>query len=164
MRTIKLLASLSLVFAPTALAWGAAGHEIVATIAEIHLVPSVLAYLRSDESRLLPAYAQGHLAPVAAWADAIRGIPEFRGWSGPLHYTGWEGDHPPELCAWPDAEDQHTHTEGEGEDHGHWNSEHDVLHAIANYTGRLDADPTECVPCRGVCCSRLRVRCEQSWR
>lgn len=121
-------------------AWGAAGHEIVATLAEIHLLPAVASYLRSPEAALLPPYAKGHLAPIASWADAIRGVPEFRGWSGPLHYTGWEGDHPPQVCAWP----KHEAAEGEEEgEHGHWNSEHDVLHAIANYTSRLETDPTE---------------------
>lgn len=32
---------------------------------------------------MLPEYARGHLAPVAAWADRIR-IHER--WSGSLHY------------------------------------------------------------------------------
>lgn len=127
--------------ATTCHAWGAAGHEIVATIAEIHLLPSVADYIRSPDAHLLPPYAAGHLAPVASWADAIRGVPEFRGWSGPLHYTGWEGDHPPEVCAWP-KEPQSGHGDT-GDEHGHWNSDHDVLHAIANYTSRLETDPTE---------------------
>ncbi|GAA5992238.1 hypothetical protein JCM10908_001833 [Rhodotorula pacifica] len=148
MRTACLAAGLLALSAPTCHAWGAAGHEIVATLAEIHLLPSVLSYIRSPEAALLPPYAGGHLAPIASWADAIRGVPEFRGWSGPLHYTGWEGDHPPEVCAWPKAQSD---GEGDGDgdgDHGHWNSEHDVLHAIANYTSRLEADPTDWVSLR----------------
>ncbi|GAA5873866.1 hypothetical protein JCM3774_000707 [Rhodotorula dairenensis] len=147
MRTI-LLAAVFTALATTCNAWGAAGHEIVATVAEIHLLPSVAEYIRSPDARLLPPYAAGHLAPIASWADAIRGVPEFRGWSGPLHYTGWEGDHPPEVCAWPKRAPAEPHHEGDGDEHGHWNSEHDVLHAIANYTLRLETDPTDWVSFR----------------
>ncbi|GAA6013247.1 hypothetical protein JCM10207_000831 [Rhodosporidiobolus poonsookiae] len=124
----------TLLAAQSALAWGAAGHEIVATLAEIHLHPSILAYLRSPSIPLLPPFAKGHLAPVASWADRIRMNPEYRGWSGPLHYSGWTADHPPDACAWPAA--------GKGDGEG-WNSDKDVLHAIANYTTRLDNDPTD---------------------
>ncbi|KAK4699542.1 hypothetical protein P7C70_g6722, partial [Phenoliferia sp. Uapishka_3] len=49
-------------------AWGAVGHEIVATIAQIHLHPSAKSALQS----LLPEYTNGHLAPVASWADRVR--------------------------------------------------------------------------------------------
>ncbi|BGP19391.1 hypothetical protein JCM10213_000628 [Rhodosporidiobolus nylandii] len=114
---------------PSVIAWGAAGHEIAATLAEIHLHPSVLAFIRS--SSLLPPYAKGHLAPVASWADRIRMSPEYRGWSGPLHYGSWDGDHPPETCAWM------------GDGKGGWHSDKDVLHAIANYTGRLERNPED---------------------
>ncbi|BGP57723.1 hypothetical protein JCM8202v2_005370 [Rhodotorula sphaerocarpa] len=158
MRTVYALSCLLAVAQlPPARAWGAAGHEIVATIAEIHLLPSVLSYLRAPDHALLPAYADGHLAPIASWPDRIRGVPEYRGWSGPLHYTGWEGDHPPEVCAWPaaqaqgdgrDAEIEQNSREADQKSEGHWNSEHDVLHAIANYTSRLEADPTDWVSLR----------------
>ena len=136
--------------APLASAWGFAGHSIVATIAEIHLHPSVLAYLRSTSSQLLPAYANGHLAPIASWPDRIRMVPEYRGWSGELHYASVVGDHPPEVCDWPSddgsreipvgvsARNKQETGEGEG-----WKTEHDVLHAIANYTTRLERNPQE---------------------
>ncbi|GAA5846634.1 hypothetical protein JCM3766R1_005792 [Sporobolomyces carnicolor] len=136
--------------APLASAWGFAGHSIVATIAEIHLHPSVLAYLRSTSSQLLPAYANGHLAPIASWPDRIRMVPEYRGWSGELHYASVVGDHPPEVCDWPSddgsrevpvgvsARNKQETGEGEG-----WKTEHDVLHAIANYTTRLERNPQD---------------------
>ncbi|GAA6009126.1 hypothetical protein JCM11491_005760 [Sporobolomyces phaffii] len=129
--------------APSVDAWGFAGHSIVATIAEIHLHPSVLAYVRSGRAALLPEYAHGHLAPVASWPDRIRMVPEYRGWSGELHYASVVGDHPPEVCAWPQDDGTHevpvgvvgTADEGQG-----WKNEHDVLHAIANYTTRLESN------------------------
>ncbi|GAA5986330.1 hypothetical protein JCM5350_002983 [Sporobolomyces pararoseus] len=134
-------------------AWGFAGHSIVATIAEIHLHPSVLSYLRSSPS-LLPEYSKGHLAPIASWPDRIRMVPEYRGWSGELHYASVVGDHPPEVCDWPlddgkeeipvglsalRARGQEQET-GEGEG---WKNQHDVLHAIANYTTRLERNPQD---------------------
>jgi hypothetical protein len=68
---------------PSALAWGAAGHEIVATIAQIHLRPDV----RDKLCDILPAQAKCHLAPIAAWADQVRG--RYPG-SGPMHYINGE--------------------------------------------------------------------------
>ncbi|TDL24454.1 phospholipase C/P1 nuclease [Rickenella mellea] len=76
---------------PTTLAWGAAGHEIVATIAQIHLDPSVAAAL----CEVLPESAKCHLAPVAAWADNIR--MRMR-WSAPLHFANPTEDHPSQHC------------------------------------------------------------------
>lgn len=55
------------------------GHEIVATIAQIHLDPRVSAQL----CLILPDYAKCHLAPIAAWADTIRGRMRE---TGPMHY------------------------------------------------------------------------------
>ena len=136
--------------ATTSNAWGFAGHSIVATIAEIHLHPSVLSYLQS--SSLLPDYAHGHLAPIASWPDRIRMVPEYRGWSGQLHYASVVGDHPPQVCDWPrdDGENeiplgvtsygQQQQEKGEGQG---WKNEQDVLHAIANYTTRLERNPEE---------------------
>ncbi|GAA5886427.1 hypothetical protein JCM6882_001635 [Rhodosporidiobolus microsporus] len=133
MRLAAFATLLSLALAPTAHAWGAAGHEIVATLAEIHLHPPIKAYI---SAKLLPGYAKGHLAPVASWADRIRMVPEFRGWSGPLHYASWEGDHPPDACSWQGQGD------GAG---GGWHSDHDVLNAITNYTSRLEQNPEDWV-------------------
>ncbi|GAA5995587.1 S1/P1 nuclease [Rhodotorula paludigena] len=136
---------LSLSLPSPALAWGAAGHAIVATLAEIHLHPSVLAFLRSPDSRLVPPSAAGHLAPLATWADRIRMVPAYRGWSGALHYTSWEGDHPPEVCAWPGRGEGEGEARGEDDDEegGHWHSDLDVLHAISNYTTRLADNPDD---------------------
>ncbi|GAA6063204.1 hypothetical protein JCM10212_006837 [Sporobolomyces blumeae] len=143
--------------ASTVSAWGFAGHSIVATIAEIHLHPSVLEYVRSPASALLPEYAKGHLAPVASWPDRIRMVPEYRGWSGQLHYASWLGDHPPETCAWPSddgSEEVPIETRRASEENGApvergqrmgsgWKNENDVLHAIANYTSRLERNPED---------------------
>ncbi|BGP42833.1 hypothetical protein JCM10449v2_006845 [Rhodotorula kratochvilovae] len=133
---LTFLAAGTALLSTTAHAWGAAGHEIVATLAEIHLHPSVLAFLRADSS-LLPSYANGHLAPIATWADRIRMVPEYRGWSGPLHYASWDGDHPPEVCSWPGTGDGSDDEGGKGR----WHADNDVLHAIANYTARLEHNP-----------------------
>lgn len=59
------------------------GHEIVATIAQIHLHPEV----REKLCDILPPTAKCHLAAVAAWADAVRRYyPE----TGPMHYVNRE--------------------------------------------------------------------------
>ncbi|SGY76043.1 BQ5605_C005g03463 [Microbotryum silenes-dioicae] len=111
------LASLS-PLTPLVLAWGAVGHETIATIAQIHLHDGA----REAVKALLPGL--GHLGPIASWPDRIRGLPQYR-WSGELHYTSPLGDYPPSTCHFGD----------EG-----WKTEHDVLHAIANYTQRLADD------------------------
>ncbi|GEM10888.1 S1/P1 nuclease [Rhodotorula toruloides] len=137
MRHSALLTPLAILsLASPALSWGAAGHEIVATLSEIHLHPLILTYLRSSSSGLLPPWSKGHLAPLASWADRIKGLPEYIGWSNGLHYTGWKGDRPPEVCTWPKR------MESEAEDgEGGWNSEHDVLRAVGNYSQRLQDNP-----------------------
>lgn len=59
------------------------GHEIVATIAQIHLHPEV----RDKLCDILPKEAKCHMAPVAAWADTIRsGYPG----TAPMHYVNRE--------------------------------------------------------------------------
>ncbi|KAJ7879519.1 S1/P1 nuclease [Mycena olivaceomarginata] len=81
-------------------AWGAAGHEIAATIAQIHLHPSVFPNMCAvlNFTSTNPNEPQCHLAPVAAWADKLRY--KMR-WSAPLHYVGAVGDHPSQTCAFP---------------------------------------------------------------
>lgn len=72
-----------------------AGHEIVATIAQMYLHPSVLPTL-CDILDL-----QGnrcHIASVATWADQHRN--QMR-WSATLHYVGALDDHPSDTCAFP---------------------------------------------------------------
>jgi hypothetical protein len=76
------------------------GHEIIATIAQLHLDPQVLTAVCSilasdDEVRPDPPC---YLSTVATWADKIH----FRNqWSVPLHYIGATGDHPPDNCLFP---------------------------------------------------------------
>ena len=95
-------------YAPQVRAWGAAGkpsrsclffannictvgHEIVATIAQIHLHPTTVEKLCS----ILPKYAECHLAPIATWADKVR---VFYKWSSHMHYVGDTDDHPGDHC------------------------------------------------------------------
>ncbi|KAI0052064.1 phospholipase C/P1 nuclease [Auriscalpium vulgare] len=106
-----------------ALAWGAAGHEITATIAQIHLDPRVLPVLCSilypDSDISQPC----NLASVASWADKIR----YRArWSAPLHYVGALGDHPSDTCMFPGTRGWAGHEGG------------NVLSAIRNVTTILD--------------------------
>ncbi|EJT51979.1 hypothetical protein A1Q1_06785 [Trichosporon asahii var. asahii CBS 2479] len=110
------LALAAAAFAPNVLAWGAAGHEIVATIAEIHLYPEV----KEKLCHILPPEAECHLAPVAAWADTVRG--RYPG-TGPMHYVNPKEDNPGTHC-----------TFGE---HGWINEDVNVLTAIVNKTEAL---------------------------
>jgi len=104
------VATLGLAGISSTFAWGAAGHEIVATIAQIHLHPSVLPVLcdilNPPTSRFSPAsyfssaYPPCHLASIASWADKVRGSPAYR-YTAPLHYVGALDDFPGESCAFP---------------------------------------------------------------
>ncbi|KAF9480931.1 phospholipase C/P1 nuclease [Pholiota conissans] len=80
---------------PGSFAWGAAGHEIVATIAQMYLHPRVLPTLCGILE--LPN-DRCHLASVATWADQHRY--QMR-WSAALHYVGALDDYPSETCAFP---------------------------------------------------------------
>ncbi|ORX36722.1 phospholipase C/P1 nuclease domain-containing protein [Kockovaella imperatae] len=103
---------------PGALAWGAAGHEIVATIAQIHLHPST----RQRLCEILPERSKCHLATVAAWADTVRRYyPE----TAPMHYINPMSDHPSDHCEY-------------GE-HGWLNEDVNVLTGIMNETARIMA-------------------------
>ncbi|KAF9003394.1 S1/P1 nuclease [Cyathus striatus] len=85
---------------PSVFAWGAAGHEIVATIAQMYLDPTVLPTICNilNYTDPDPTQPQCHLAPVSTWADKNR----FRmRWSAALHYVGALGDHPSETCLYP---------------------------------------------------------------
>ncbi|KAJ7092079.1 S1/P1 nuclease [Mycena belliarum] len=76
------------------------GHEIAATIAQIHLHPSVLPRMCEilNYTSPNPNEPQCHLAPVATWADKLR----FKmRWSAALHYIGARDDHPSQTCAFP---------------------------------------------------------------
>ena len=67
------------------------GHEITATIAQMYLFDST----RNALCAVLPAYANCHLAPVAAWADKVKRA--YR-WSSAMHYVNGIGDHPGNHC------------------------------------------------------------------
>ncbi|KAK8864324.1 hypothetical protein IAR55_001571 [Kwoniella newhampshirensis] len=112
MKTSALLLAAASVL-PTALSWGAAGHEIVATIAQIHLHPAT----KTKLCNILPAEAKCHLAPIAAWADQIRN--RYRG-TAPMHYVNAKEDHPGDHC--------------EFGEHGWVNEDVNVVTAIQNFT------------------------------
>ncbi|KAF9556308.1 phospholipase C/P1 nuclease [Agrocybe pediades] len=78
-----------------ATAWGAVGHEVVATIAQMYLHPTVLPKLCE-----ILDFAPGecHIASVATWADQHR--MQMR-WSASLHYVGALDDYPSKTCAFP---------------------------------------------------------------
>jgi len=92
MRITHLLPLVSLsCYVPQVVGWGAVGHEITGTIAQMYLFDSTVAAL----SHVLPAYAKNHLAAVATWADQIK----FRmRWSSQLHFVNGVGDHPGDHC------------------------------------------------------------------
>jgi hypothetical protein len=122
---------------PAAFAWGAAGmdhylstcwpqvhdtsllgHEIVATIAQMYLHPTVLPTVCDILNE-----TNCHLASISTWADKNR----FRmRWSAPLHYIGAVDDHPPNDCAYPGLNG--------------WQEakNKNVLDAIKNVTGLLE--------------------------
>ncbi|TEB29753.1 phospholipase C/P1 nuclease [Coprinellus micaceus] len=99
-----LLAAASSPFIEGVYGWGAAGHEIVATIAQIHLLPStlrvicdLLGVVPTDDSEAT-LRRQCHVSTIATWAD--RDKYRMR-WSAPLHYVGAVGDHPRGTCLFP---------------------------------------------------------------
>ena len=94
------------------------GHEIVATIAQIYLHPTVLPTL----CRILDQSPHCHLAPIATWADKIK---YHARWSAALHYVGAIDDYPPNHCAYP------------GPSGWEGKKEINVLDGIKNVTGLL---------------------------
>ncbi|KAI0687641.1 phospholipase C/P1 nuclease domain-containing protein [Cytidiella melzeri] len=128
-----LTAAAALAGAPTAYGWGGAGHEIVATIAQIYLHPSTLTTVcdilfPTDSSLTSPSSPSPsppcHLSRIASWADQVRRQPKYR-YTASLHYVGAVDDHPSQTCSFPGA--------------GGWNGkrDHNVLGAIRNTTGVL---------------------------
>ena len=133
-RTIALGATLAGLAVPGVLGWGAAGHEIIATIAQIYTEPDVLDKL----CRIMNAspgidFAAGDTGDhdngrdaglFGLWADRKVRQPtdgdwpchlasvatwadkyKYRmRWSAPLHYIGAVGDHPPDECLFPGPE------------------------------------------------------------
>ncbi|KAJ7646637.1 phospholipase C/P1 nuclease domain-containing protein, partial [Roridomyces roridus] len=76
------------------------GHEIAATIAQIHLHPSVMPTMCEvlNYTSKNPNEPQCHLAPPSTWADKLRY--KMR-WSAALHYVGALDDYPSQTCAFP---------------------------------------------------------------
>lgn len=109
-----------LLLLPSAHAWGAVGHEIVATIAQMHLHPSVFNHICPI---LNMSATNCHLAPIAAWADRVR---FNKRWSAPMHYVGALDDHPSQSCLFP------------GERGWAGRERINVFGAVANYTSILE--------------------------
>ena len=105
---MKLLATLTaagvgLSALPLAAAWGAAGHEIVATIAQIYLHPTALANVCDilyPGSVASGAWPPCHISRVATWADQVRRQPQYR-YTASMHYVGALDDHPGDTCVFP---------------------------------------------------------------
>ncbi|KAF8594396.1 phospholipase C/P1 nuclease [Ceratobasidium sp. AG-I] len=110
-------------FVTPALSWGSDGHQITATIAQIHLLPST----RKAVSNILPQDLEGRLARVASWPDEIKKQDKYK-WSAGLHFVNAIGDSPPELCVFGQQG---------------WNTNDNILEAIVNYTRRIDAQDGE---------------------
>lgn len=125
-RGLALLAA-TFATAPSALAWGGAGHEIVATIAQIYLAPSALSNVCEI---LYPGSSQlNHWPPcfisrVASWADQVKRSPQYR-YTASMHYVGAVDDHPGGTCLFPGV--------------GGWAGKRDVnvLGAVRNMTDIL---------------------------
>ncbi|KAF8734799.1 Phospholipase C P1 nuclease, partial [Rhizoctonia solani] len=100
--------------ATPALSWGAAGHEITATIAQMHLLPSA----QDEICKILPANFNCRLSGIAAWADKIRGLPQFR-WTSGLHYVNPSDDWPPQKCTFGESG---------------WKTDQNILNGLVNVT------------------------------
>lgn len=96
------VAAIGLAGVPTAYAWGAAGHEIVATIAQIYLHPTTLEAVCEilDPSSSPSSSPPCHLSRIASWADQVRRLPKYR-YTAAHHYVGAVDDHPSQTCAFP---------------------------------------------------------------
>ena len=107
--------TIALSAAPPVLAWGAAGHEIVATIAQIYLHPTALSrvcdilYPGSSSSTTTTsssttekngAWPPCHISRVATWADQVRRQPQYR-YTASMHYVGALDDRPSGRCVFP---------------------------------------------------------------
>lgn len=105
MRLQFALLAFSLAGLPSIRAWGGAGHEMVATIAQLHLHPDVLPILCDilgppEKSANLEDDLPCHLSSVASWADTVKRRPEYR-YTSVMHYVNARDDHPPDACAFP---------------------------------------------------------------
>lgn len=95
-----LACALALLAAPSALAWGALGHHIVARLAEAQLTPQAWAVAQ----RLLAVRGAKHLSQVANWADDLRDVdPDLFRRTQRMHFVNFRSDdciyHPSLECA-----------------------------------------------------------------
>lgn len=95
-----LACALALLAAPSALAWGALGHHIVARLAEAQLTPRAWA----EAQRLLAVRGAKHLSQVANWADDLRDVdPDLFERTQRMHFVNFRSPdciyHPPLECA-----------------------------------------------------------------
>lgn len=135
LHSIVYLLPILLLCVPSTIAWGAAGHAIVATIAQSLLHPSIRSHLctilpsftayNSSYPRAGAPHRHCHLATLASWPDTIK----FRiPWSGHYHYINPLNDTPPDHCTF-------------GQDGG-FVSEENVLTSLVNYTRQVGNAPT----------------------
>ena len=91
--SLRLLTAAALASAlPTALAWGAMGHETVAYVASDFVAAGTKTYFQA----LLGDTSADYLATVAAWADSYR-YTKAGAFSAPFHFID-ALDSPPSSC------------------------------------------------------------------
>ncbi len=105
---------------PTAVAWGAMGHEAVAYVATNFVASATKTYFQG----LLGDTSGDYLASVAAWADSYRSTTAGK-FSAPFHYID-ANDSPPSSCGVDFDRD--------------CGSEGCVVSAIANYVSPFDTE------------------------
>jgi hypothetical protein len=103
--------------APTAMAWGAMGHEAIAYIAQNFVASSTATYFQT----LLGDTSTSYLANVATWADSYR-YTTAGSFSSGFHYIDAK-DNPPSSCSVSYSRD--------------CPNNNCVVGAIANYTSHL---------------------------
>ncbi|KAG8754734.1 hypothetical protein FRC12_011103 [Ceratobasidium sp. 428] len=108
------LAFSAALFAAPAWSWGVEGHKTVATIAQIHLLPSARRAIRD----ILPDKYNGSLAGIATWPDEVRNETQWK-WSKELHFVNGKNDKPPKNCLFGEQG---------------WESDMNVLNGIVNMT------------------------------
>jgi len=114
-------AALFLLATPAAVyGWGKVGHTLTGQIAQKLMRPETYAQL----AKILPASYNGDVGRATTWADEVKRVKGYAGWSGPLHYSDAE-DTPPSSCSYDYKRDC---PDGKC-----------IVGAIANYTQRLIA-------------------------
>ncbi|BFZ57502.1 hypothetical protein PYCC9005_004554 [Savitreella phatthalungensis] len=117
---------LLLICSPATFAWSFLAHELIAQVAEPLLTERAAAEVKDILG------GTQRLQDIAAWADIVKGQPQYR-YTSALHYINFKGDEPPEHCAfdysppnlaaWPEWVHEKEHV--------------NVLDAVANFTLQL---------------------------